>query len=303
MPTAEPRVSIVIPTYNTGTYVLQAIDSVLSQSWPRVELIVVDDGSTDETPRLLAQALDQGKRFTVLRQPNAGQPAALNLGWTSSSGDFMGYLCADDLLRPDAVRDGVAALQAMPDAVLAYPDFGMIDGDGRPLREVRTPDYDERLLVAGFQCLPGPGALFRRDAWAAVGGWKTTLRNIPDVDFFLRLCQRGPFVRVPRVLADYRVHAGAITYRACSAERADEPGRTVDDLFATPGLPARFHGYERPARAHALLLSAFMHAYSGRWGHGMRRLAAAARLRPGILLSRRAMAYLFAAVRGPKGGR
>src|SRR5579883_3105728 len=117
-------VSIVIPAYNAGSFLREAIDSVLGQSHEAVELIVVDDGSADETPAILD---GYGNAFIRIRQPNRGQSAALNRGWEASSGSLLGYLSADDRLRPDAVAKLVEALRRTPKAVLAYPDFDLID--------------------------------------------------------------------------------------------------------------------------------------------------------------------------------
>lgn len=289
-----PKVSIVIPTYNTGRYVLDAIDSVLQQTYPNVELIVVDDGSSDDTPALLAQ--HPGK-FIRFRQANAGQSAAMNFGWQQSSGDLLGYLSADDRLNPRAVEVIVAAMAKAPEAVLAYPDFCVIDEDSKHVRTVQTPDYDERLLIANFQCLPGPGALFRRPAWEKVGGWNTGLRNIPDMDFFLRLCQYGPFTRVAEPLADFRMHSGSTTYNPCNAERSDEPLRVINSLYQTSGLSPSILGWKRKAIANAHMLSGFMHGFSGRYAMFVIRMGKAALLDPPSIISRKMVSYVLTILR------
>lgn len=289
--TPPPKVSIVIPTYNTGRYLLEAIDSVLAQSYGNLELVVVDDGSSDDTPALLAQAPGN---FIRIRQDNAGQSAALNHGWARCSGDILGYLSADDRLHPTAVQEIVDALAQHPEACLAYPDFRIMDAQSNPLRTITTPDYAERRLVADFHCLPGPGALFRRSAWERTRGWDVGLRNIPDMAFFLYLCQHAPFVRVPRALADFRIHAGSTTYRACAAPRADEPVAVVRQVFGDPALPERFGAYRRGATANALLLSGFMHGFSGRYGLFLLRAVQAGLRSPSLLLSRKMVSYLHA---------
>jgi GT2 family glycosyltransferase len=287
----KPKVSIIIPTYNTGRYVLDAIDSVLQQTYPNVELIVVDDGSTDDTPALLAQ---HPGVFTRYRQTNAGQSAAMNFGWKQSHGELLGYLSADDRLHPNAIETLVAAMAQKPDAVLAYPDFCVIDENSATLRTVQTPDYDEHLLIAKFQCLPGPGALFRRSVWEKVGGWNTSLRNIPDMDFFLRLCQYGPFMRVASPLADFRIHSGSTTYNPCNAERSDEPLRVINSLYATQGLSPSILGWKRKAVANALMLSGFMHGFSGRYAKFLARMSKAALLDPSSIVSRKMVSYVLA---------
>lgn len=285
-----PKVSIVIPTYNTGRYVLDAIDSVLQQTYTNVELIVVDDGSSDDTPALLEQHPGNFIRF---RQANAGQSAAMNFGWQQSSGELLGYLSADDRLHPRAVETIVAAMAKAPEAVLAYPDFCVIDEDSKLVRTVQTPDYEERLLIANFQCLPGPGALFRRSVWDKVGGWNTGLRNIPDMDFFLRLCQYGPFTRVAEPLADFRIHSGSTTYNPCNAERSDEPLRVINSLYQTSGLSPSILGWKRKAVANAHMLSGFMHGFSGRYAMFVLRMGKAALLDPPSIISRKMISYVL----------
>lgn len=287
---APPKVSIVIPTYNTGRYVLDAIKSVQEQTYENVELIVVDDGSTDETPYLLDQHPGDYQRF---RQANAGQSAAMNFGWQQSTGELLGYLSADDRLHPAAIETIVAQMQSDQAAVLAYPDFFVIDENSNYVRTIKTPEYTEELLVGNFQCLPGPGALFQRGAWEAVGGWDVRLRNIPDMDFFLRLCQHGHFLRVNSPLADFRIHSGSTTYNPSNTERSDEPVRVIRSFYSSPSLPVSLQQLKRRATANALMLSGFMHGFSGRHMLCLKRMAAAAALSPSSVLSRKMVSYLL----------
>ena len=286
--TRDPLVSIVIPTYNAADFLPQSIDSVLAQTYGRLELIVVDDGSTDGTPDILARY--EG-RLRAERQPNGGQSSALNRGWESSGGDLIGYLSADDRLRPEAVARLVDALRDAPRMVLAYPDFGLIDEESRPIHPVRAPDYSRERLIAGFQCLPGPGALFRRTAWRKAGGWDTGLRQMPDLDFFLRLCLAGPFMRVPEILADFRIHRRSTTYSPAPTGRADEPLRIVETFFSRPDLPAEIMAWRRRSRANALLLSGFIHGQSRRLPSMLKRWLAAFGQHPPALFSTRMLGY------------
>lgn len=288
--TSPPKVTIVIPTFNTGRYVLDAIKSIQEQTYNNIELIVVDDGSTDETPSLLDQHPGDYRRF---RQANAGQSAAMNFGWRQSTGDLLGYLSADDRLHPAAIETIVARMQANKTAVLAYPDFFVIDENSAYVRTIESKEYTQELLVADFQCLPGPGALFQRSAWEAVGDWNTQLRNIPDMDFFLRLCQHGPFLRVNTPLADFRIHSNSTTYRPSTAERSDEPVRVIKSFYSTPELPDTFLRWKKRATANALMLSGFMHGFSGRYMLCFKRMAAAAALSPSSMLSRKMISYLL----------
>lgn len=254
-------VSIVIPAYNAEQYLDEAIQSVLDQDYDPIELIVVDDGSTDRTAEIAQQ---YGDKITLHRQKNMGQSAAMNNGWKMSRGTILGYLSADDRLMPGCIRKGVAALHAAPAAVVAYPDYELIDEHSHVTGVVRTPDFDEQKLFGTLHCLPGPGALFRRDLYERIGEWSSSLHLMPDLEFFLRSALHGPFVRVPEILAAFRIHSGSTTYRPASFERGEEPFRMVKGFFSQPDLPANIRQWQRQSLANAYLLSGMIHGQSGR---------------------------------------
>lgn len=295
---SHPKVSIVIPTYNTGRYVLEALRSLENQTYTPLEVIVVDDGSTDDTAALLDQ---HGGTCIRFHQANAGQSAAMNFGWKKSTGDILGYLSADDRLHPEAIARVVAKLQQQPAAVLAYPDFCIIDEHSDYVRTIKTDEYSEERLIANFQCLPGPGALFKRNAWEKTGDWNTELRNIPDMDFFLRLCQHGPFVRVDEAVADFRIHSGSTTYSRSTAVRSDEPVRVIASLYSTADLAPSILQWKSRATANALMLSGFMHGFSGRHALALKRMAQAAASSPSAVLSKKMLSYTLGILKSKRG--
>jgi glycosyltransferase involved in cell wall biosynthesis len=267
------RVSLVIPAYNAEGYIAEAIDSALAQDYPGLEVIVVDDGSTDSTGDELSR---YANRIVVHHQPNAGQSAAMAAGWQLGGGDLLAYLSADDRLRPHAVRRAVEALRLLPETVLVYPDFDVIDARSQRLFTVQAPDFSRRSLFADFTCLPGPGALFRRSAYEQAGAWRTDLKQIPDLDFYLRLGLLGDFHRIPEVLADFRMHADSTTYSPAPYGHGEEPMIVVDSLFARALLPDDVIRWRRRTRANAHLLSASVHARAGRGWSAAKHVAASA---------------------------
>lgn len=266
MSPTEPLVSIVVPAYNHAAYLDQAIHSVLAQDYPRVELIVLDDGSRDHTREVLAR---YGDRFHWESHPNMGQSATLAKGWAMARGEVLGYLSADDLLEPSAVREAVATLAAHPEAVATYCDFKLIDPQSRLVRRVTTPEFSYRDMLVAVSCPAGPGAFFRRAAYARTGPWNPALRQMPDYDFWLRLGLLGPFVRIPKVLAGFRVHEESQTYSRTSPERAAEPVAIVAGVLARPDLPAAIAPVRRVALANAHLVSAQLHLRAGRLTAGV----------------------------------
>jgi len=278
-----PLVSIVIPAYNYAGFLADAVDSVLAQSYPHIELIVLDDGSTDRTPEVLR--LYDG-RLRWESQPNMGQAATLNKGWAMARGDLLAYLSADDVLYPAAIGTAVEELGAA-DLVLVYPDYDLVDVRGHRIRTVMAPEFDYRAMVTSWICPPGPGALFRRCAAEAAGPWDTDLQLSPDYDFWLRLGLQGGARRIPKVLAAFRVHEESQSYRAVPASRSDEYQRVTEAYYAQP-VPDDVAAARREALSNAFLLSARSHLRSGRYARGAARAAHALRLDPRQLRPRTA---------------
>jgi glycosyltransferase involved in cell wall biosynthesis len=276
-----PLVSIVIPCYNQAAYLRQAIDSVLAQDYAPLELLLVDDGSTDGSLELMRQYRD---RCSVIAQPNAGQASAVNRGWARARGELLAYLAADDYLLPGAVRRAVECLQREPDAVLCYCDYLLVDPESRLIRRVSVPEFSRRDLVTRLVCAPGPGAFLRRSAYERTGPWNERLRQIPDFEFWLRLAAEGRFCRVPEALAAYRVHDGSQSFAPVSAERAAEPVEVMREYFSAGRAPRELRELQDESLGNAQVLAARLHLRSGRFAQAARLLWAALRQYPGNFL-------------------
>jgi glycosyltransferase involved in cell wall biosynthesis len=279
--TPRPLVSIVTPAYNQAEYLEATMRSVLAQDYPALEYIVIDDGSSDDSLAVAQRvAVEFPGQVTVLTQANSGQAATLNRGWGLARGEILAYLSSDDCLLPQAVSRMVAALQARPDASVAYCDFWLIDAAGTRLRESRTEEFSAERLCVDLVCQPGPGAFFRRRVFDRTGGWNPSLRQVPDFEFWLRAERQGPFVRVADSLAEYRIHEGSASFRVMPEQRADEIVQVVDRHWLGRGQSAQ----ALAALARARTLAAKNHAQSGRVGAALRRFAQALRLRPVLAL-------------------
>lgn len=287
---AGPLVSIVVPSYNHASYLREAIDSVLAQDYRRIELIVIDDGSTDDSPEILHS---YGSRFHWEVRANQGQVVTLNRGWLMSRGDILAYLSADDVLLPGAVTASVRALEDNPDAVLAYCDFNLIDPRSAVVRRVRAPDFDYREMVTEMTCPPGPGAFFRRSAFEKAGTWHTGFRQMLDYEYWLRLGLHGRFVRVPRVLAAYRVHPGSQSFAATTQIRPEEPVKIIEAYFEGPLVPQDLRDARTHAVSTAYLHSAHLHFRIGNYRQGFAALRHGAALYPRNLLSVRPFRVAF----------
>ncbi len=262
-----PLVSIVVPAYNHAGYLTEAIDSVLAQDYPNVELIVLNDGSTDNTAEVLQR---YGDAFRWETHSNMGQASTLNKGWAMAKGEVLSYLSADDVLQPDAVSSIVPLLCG--DVVMAYCDFNLIDPASRAIRRVEAPNFNYAAMLREFVCQPGPGAFMTRAAYEQVGGWNNTLRQLPDLEYWLRLGLVGRFIRVPKVLAGFRVHEESQTFSATSVDKAEEPLRVVQSIFEDPRFPQKLLGFKGQALSNAWLLTAQLHLRAGRVALGLHAL-------------------------------
>ena len=291
--TGAPLVSIVIPSYNHARYLAAAIDSILAQDYPRIELIVIDDGSTDDSPEVLKR---YGARFHWELQANRGQVATMNRAWHMSRGEVLGYLSADDLLLPGAVSAAVSCLRQNPDAVLSYCDFNLIDPDSRVVRRVRTPEFDYRKMVTDMICPPGPGAFFRRSAFESAGGWHTGFKQNLDYEYWLRLGLHGRFARIPEVLAAYRVHAGSQSFASTSQIQPDETVQIIEAYFASPLVPQDLRDAKAQALSMAHLNAARLHFRMGNFAQGLAAMRRAFALNPNNMVSWRTLRILFNAL-------
>ena len=200
-----PMVSIVITCYNQAQFLEQAIRSALAQSYEEIEVLVLDDGSTDHT-RDVAVAFPSVQYFY---QPNRGLPAARNAGLYLSKGDYVTFLDADDRFTSDAVEAGMRCFQRNPECAFVFGDFRNVSVDGAPLdtREPERVEHDHyaRLLQGNFIGMHGT-VLYRRASLITANGFDDTLPACEDYDLYLRITRHEPIAGHPRVVAEYRQH-------------------------------------------------------------------------------------------------
>jgi glycosyltransferase involved in cell wall biosynthesis len=209
--TESPLVSVVIPTYNQARYLGDCIDSVLGQSYPAIEIVVVDDGSTDATQDVLA---GYGDRIVHFRQSNHGAASALNRGIQASRGTFVCWLSSDDAFTPDKVARQVATFGADPSLGLSFMGFDTVDAEGcfkadRSNIPWRHPD----LLVSVFWANPinGSTVMMPRTVVDDIGPFNETLRADVDAEMWFRVLERYPAAHIPGVYLHYRVHDKALS--------------------------------------------------------------------------------------------
>src|SRR5436853_1616118 len=198
-------VSVIIPCYNQAHYLNDAIESILAQSCADFEIVVVDDGSADNTAEVAAGY--PGVR--CIRQDNQGLAAARNTGLRESRGDYLVFLDADDRLLPGALEAGLACLLAHSEYAFVSGHYRYIKEDGSLLNEYPQEKIEEDHYLAFLQGnYVGMHAtvMYRRTALEQVGGFNTYLRACEDYDLYLRLSRQFPISRHQAIVAEYRQH-------------------------------------------------------------------------------------------------
>jgi len=203
--TRLPSVSVIIPCYNQGHFLADAIESALGQSYRPLEVIVVDDGSSDESSEVARRF--EGVR--LMRQPNRGLSAARNAGLAASAGDYLVFVDADDRLLRDALQAGVNGLAGHPECAFVYGHYRLITADGTPMpaAERRRAGAGHYLEMLRGNCIGMHATvMYRRVVFEAIGGFDTTLNACEDYDLYLRITKRFPIHCHAGVVAEYRQH-------------------------------------------------------------------------------------------------
>jgi GT2 family glycosyltransferase len=245
--TSWPRVSVIIPTYNRASLVGAAIASVLDQGYPNLELLVIDDGSTDDTAEVVRTF---GTQVCYVHQANAGAASARNRGIELASGELVAFLDSDDLFLPGKLQEQVQCFQQQPSLVLVYCWFSILDEHSRHRlgRRCRLSGLVARDLLA--QSMKGPLAtptiMVRRSALLEAGRFDESMALSEDTDLWCRLARLGPIGLVPEVLVQVRRHSGNLSFAPGRKLYRDAALRILAKAFAADKSIPRF----RRARLH-----------------------------------------------------
>ncbi|MBD1806885.1 glycosyltransferase [Microcoleus sp. FACHB-SPT15] len=226
-----PIISVIIPIYNGERTIRKTIESVLNQTFTDLEIIAINDGSKDSTLEIINDVLDS--RLKVFSYPNAGVAASRNRGLALATGDYISFIDADDLWTPDKLEAQFKALQANPQAAVAYSWTAWIDESGQFLRPggnitVNGSAY-EKLLLRDF-VESGSNPLIRRQALAEVGSFDQSVTPAEDWDMWLRLAAQYEFVTVPSAQILYRVYPGSASFNVWKMETASL--KVIEKTFA-----------------------------------------------------------------------
>lgn len=213
--TSVPLVSVIIPMFNAGKYINAAIDSVLAQTFSNIEIIAINDGSTDDTSSKISHYLTLPK-FKYIEQVNSGVSAARNAGLRAATGDMIAFLDHDDLWLPDKLEKQIRFLGDHPNIGLVHGNISFIDADGMPIPRERSNFqtdasgwcfaylFNDNRIATLTVCM-------RRECFSNAGFFREDIHGAEDYEYWLRVAQKYPIGHIDEDLALYRLHGANAT--------------------------------------------------------------------------------------------
>ncbi|HLX31752.1 MAG TPA: glycosyltransferase family 2 protein [Gaiellaceae bacterium] len=259
-----PLVSVVTPSLNQAATVAATLESVRAQTYPRIEHIVVDGGSTDGTLEILRKA-GGGDALRWTSEPDSGMYDALNKGFAAASGEVLAYLNTDDAWFPWTVESAVAALRDHPEAGFVFGDLLIVAPSGKQRLDLHSPFRLAFLRRHAF--LAQPTVFFRREVWEQAGAFDQSLQLLGDCEYWMRIGGRWPGRKINEVLALQRDHAAAKRFAEPDALAAEL--REIRARYPKPGPVAGAIGLLEAVIWRRVLTLAFLaRAATGRAGKG-----------------------------------
>jgi glycosyltransferase involved in cell wall biosynthesis len=280
-----PLVSVIIPAYNNVGYLEDAVDSVFGQTYPAMECIVIDDGSTDHTAQIIEKVSKKYPSLKTARKVNGGPSSARNMGLRMCSGDFVSFLDHDDVLLPDKISRQVDFLNAHPDVGLVHSDYLVVSKELHPLAvfAAEMPRGMDPLDALCYRNWFNPlVALVRRSLIDKIGDFDAELDGAEDWDYWIRCAKATRISYLAGPVALYRQHGGQMSrnyYRMKSAcllvakKNFNENGRRLRLAMAAIELTYARHLWiqrQRPASLAALLKSGLQHGFGLHMGNMLR---------------------------------
>lgn len=240
-------ISVIIPTYNCDRYIVEAIDSVLSQENCDVEVIVIDDGSTDDTGKVLEP---YGDRIRYVLQKNQGVAAARNHGIAQAKGNYVAFLDADDYFLPGKLSSQAKILDTKPHIGIVHSGWQRVDSEGKKILDVRPWEDVPVLDLAGWlrwkPVLPS-AMMFRREWLEYAGGFDPRFPPAEDTNLVLRMALKGCLTEwLPEITVHYRQHEQSAMHKGLPQARSLTA--VMEDFFAQPNLPAKVRLMEASVR-------------------------------------------------------
>lgn len=203
----EPVVSVIVPFYNHVPWAVEAVRSVLDGAYENFEILLVDDGSTEDVTPL--RSLDERVRY--VRQENRGPAAARNLGLSLARGRYVAFLDSDDLFEPEKLERQVAVMEKRPDVAISHTSYQLVDAGGESIGEVRSGRYSGWVyprIYADAHSIATPTVMVRREALDSTAEFKENLRYGEDTLFWIHMAKGSELLGMDEPLSRVRVHGG-----------------------------------------------------------------------------------------------
>lgn len=244
-----PRVSVLVSCYNAADYLQEAVESILTQTYSDYELLLINDGSTDDTLRIIEEYAQQDSRVSVLDKENTGLADSLNAGLKIAKGEWIARLDVDDIALPDRLARQVAFTRADTSIVLLGSNCVLVDQCGGRIGSYRYPKEHGSLvnhIAVGRSPFPHSSAFFHRKTANGLGGYNPRFVRCQDADLWLRLSETGTIACLPEPLVKIRKHSSNISFssslaiimgmavRVCHSVRstgAPDPAQGDDDVW------------------------------------------------------------------------
>lgn len=244
----QPLVSIIVPSFNQGRFIRRTLESIFSQDYRPLQVIVIDGASKDETVDVL-RSFDGTPGFEWVSEPDSGVVEAVNKGFARARGVIGGIQSSDDFYLPGAISDGIAALLEDPALGFVYGDVAKVDAEGRELSRSKSGPYSlEGLLLKDSNVLQ-PATFFRLELAKALGGWREEVPYSADTDLWLRMALQAPARKLDVLMAQRSMHEAQRDTQGAKVVR--DYGRMID--FLLPQFRAQ--GLDGAARASKLLMA------------------------------------------------
>ncbi len=213
-----PLVSIITPSFNQARYIEATIQSVLSQDYARIEYIIVDGGSTDETVDVIRKYEGQGGGTRSIAwwvsEKDKGQTDAINRGFARAGGDILAWINSDDTYEPGAISAAVKYLLEHPAVGMVYGDCNFINENGSVIGKFNAAQTNHHLIRQGYVHIPQQTMFFRADLWKQVGPLDPSFYFAMDYDLWTRISVRAEIKYVPQTWANFRLHTTGKTIMA-----------------------------------------------------------------------------------------
>jgi len=204
MPDSLPLISIITPSYNQGRFIEETIRSVIEQDYPRIEYIIIDGGSSDETLSVIRRY--ESKIAWWVSERDQGQTDAINKGFARAAGDILAWINSDDTYLPGALRSAAQFLHDHPDVGMVYGDANLVDEYGNLFGRFPARQTDYQRLRRGSVHIPQQSSFFRAMLWRKVGPLDPSFYFAMDYDLWVRLARISRLAYTPQVWANFRLH-------------------------------------------------------------------------------------------------